>query len=190
MAGAVKRAKNDWLQQKAKAMGAGMMSGRSGGGAWRSMNEIQKGSAGMRPVMTKVIKKSNGEMCVGCDEELLRWKEHFRNILNIRSSYSEDVINEVPDCPIDESLDAPPSDDEVIEALMKMRSGKAGEKNGILSEMLKCCSADLLQQLVELFESVWQKRVVPQEWNDALIVPIPKKGDLCLCDNWRGISFA
>ena len=87
------------------------MSGRSGDGAWRSMKEIQKGSAGMRPVMTKVIKKSNGKMCVGRDEELLHWKEHFRNVLNIRSSYSEDVINEVPDCPIDESLDAPPSDE-------------------------------------------------------------------------------
>ena len=40
-AGAVKRAKNDWLQQKAKAVEAGMMSGHSGGGAWRSMKEIQ-----------------------------------------------------------------------------------------------------------------------------------------------------
>ena len=160
MAGAVKRAKNDWLQEKAKAVEAGMMSGHSGGGAWQSMKEIQKGSAGMRPVMTKVIKKSNGEMCVGRDEELLRWKEHFRNVLNIRSSYSENVINEVPDCPIDKSLDAPPSDDEVLEALMKTRSGKAGGKNGILPEMLKCCSAVLLQQLVELFESVWQEQVV------------------------------
>ena len=62
-------------------------------------------------------------------------------------------------------------------------------KNGTLPEMLKCCSADLLQQLVELFESVWQERVVPQEWKDALIVPIPKKGDLSLCDNWQGISL-
>ena len=32
VAGAVKRAKNDWLQQKAKVVEAGMMSGRSGGG--------------------------------------------------------------------------------------------------------------------------------------------------------------
>ena len=31
--------------------------------------------------------------------------------------------------------------------------------------------------------------MVPQEWKDALIVPIPKKGDLSLCDNWWGISL-
>ena len=27
------------------------------------------------------------------------------------------------------------------------------------------------------------------EWHDAVIVPIPKKGDLRSCDNWRGISL-
>ena len=29
---------------------------------------------------------------------------------------------------------------------------------------------------------------MPLEWKDALLVPVPKKGDLS-CDNWRGISF-
>ena len=189
VAGAVKKAKNEWLQEKARAVEVGMLSGGTGGGAWRCMREIQKGRAGMRPVMTRVIKKSSGEVCVGRDEALLRWQEHFGNVLNIRSSYLEDVINEVPDCPIDESLDAPPSDDEILEALGKMKSGKAGGKNGILPEMLKCCGANLLERLVELFGSVWREGAVPQEWKDALVVPIPKKGDLSLCDNWRGISL-
>ena len=34
-----------------------------------------------------------------------------------------------------------------------------------------------------------QEQTVPQEWKDALIVPIPKKGDLSSCDTWRGISL-
>ena len=37
VAGAVKRAKNDWLQVKAKAVEIGMLSGGTGGKAWRSM---------------------------------------------------------------------------------------------------------------------------------------------------------
>ena len=28
-----------------------------------------------------------------------------------------------------------------------------------------------------------------KDWKDAEIVPIPKKGDLKHCDNWRGISL-
>ena len=33
------------------------------------------------------------------------------------------------------------------------------------------------------------ERAVPAEWRDATLVPVPKKGDLSVCDNWRGISF-
>ena len=28
-----------------------------------------------------------------------------------------------------------------------------------------------------------------QDWADAILVPIPKKGDLGAFDNWRGISL-
>ena len=69
VAGAVKRAKNDWLQQKAKAVEAWMMSGTLRWGCLAKYERDTMGSAGIRPVMTKVIKKSNGEMCVGRDEE-------------------------------------------------------------------------------------------------------------------------
>ena len=30
---------------------------------------------------------------------------------------------------------------------------------------------------------------VPSEWKDTLLVPVPKKGDLSCCDDWRGISL-
>ena len=30
---------------------------------------------------------------------------------------------------------------------------------------------------------------MPRDWSDAILIPIPKKGDLSICDNWRGISL-
>lgn len=152
VAGTVKRAKNGWLQEKAKSVEVGMLSGGSGRNAWRCVREIQKGRSGLRPVMTRVIRKPSGEVCVGREESLLRWKDHFCNVLNIRSSFLDDVINEVPNHPIDESLDVPPTEDEILEVLGKMKSGKAGGKNGVLPEMIKCCGANLLDHLVELFQ--------------------------------------
>ena len=32
------------------------------------------------------------------------------------------------------------------------------------------------------------ERKAPQEWIDTILIPIPKKGNLTICDNWRGIS--
>ena len=66
---------------------------------------------------------------------------------------------------------------------------KAGGRSGNLPEIVKVCSDDLLKYLLDLFTSVWDASCVPQEWRDASLVPVPKKGDLSLCDNWRGISL-
>ena len=55
--------------------------------------------------------------------------------------------------------------------------------------MVKVCSHKLLQYLVQIFGNVWESKVVPQDWGDALLVPVPKKDDLFLCGNWRGISL-
>ena len=43
--------------------------------------------------------------------------------------------------------------------------------------------------LLNLFRQVWGKGCVFDEWRDALVVPVPKRGDLNVCDNWRGISL-
>ena len=46
-----------------------------------------------------------------------------------------------------------------------------------------------MDYMLDLFQTVWSEQQVPEEWRDALLVPIPKKGDLTQCDNWRGISL-
>ena len=38
-------------------------------------------------------------------------------------------------------------------------------------------------------KEVWEEERVVGHWKDAEVVPIPKKGDLQVCDNWRGISL-
>ena len=35
----------------------------------------------------------------------------------------------------------------------------------------------------------WNSGSVPQERKDALLILVPNKGDLSLCDNWQGISL-
>jgi hypothetical protein len=43
--------------------------------------------------------------------------------------------------------------------------------------------------MLDLVHTVWRERRVPKEWADSVLIPIPKKGDLSSCDNWRGISL-
>ena len=85
----------------------------------------------------------------------------------------------------------PPSKEELLEAVMKMKNGKAGGESGVLPEMVKavCCEEDFVEMLVDLVKEVWSEGKVPADWYDAMLVPIPKKGDLSQCDNWRGIAL-
>ena len=47
----------------------------------------------------------------------------------------------------------------------------------------------MTDRLLQLIQHVWQEGTVVEDWRDAEIVPIPKKGNLKLCDNWQGSSL-
>lgn len=38
-------------------------------------------------------------------------------------------------------------------------------------------------------QNIWEKGRGAKDWQNAVVIPIPKKGDLLKCDNWRGISL-
>ena len=84
-----------------------------------------------------------------------------------------------------------PSEEEVWDSVGKLKNGKAGGATGILPEMVKAASCEevFMSALMELVHDVWRKCRVPGNWRDAILVPIPKKGDFSSCDNWRGISL-
>jgi hypothetical protein len=43
--------------------------------------------------------------------------------------------------------------------------------------------------MLDLVQTSWREKRVPKDWSDAVLVPIPKKGDMRKCDNWRGIAL-
>jgi hypothetical protein len=40
-----------------------------------------------------------------------------------------------------------------------------------------------------LFGKIWEVEEVPAEWKEGHIVKLPKKGNLSICDNYRGIML-
>ena len=74
----------------------------------------------------------------------------------------------------------PLAEDEIMEDLGKQKGNEARGKTGILLEMMKCCGAVMMECILNLFETVWKEESVPDGWRDALLVPIPMKGDLMI----------
>ena len=134
---------------------------------------------------------ADGSTIITEQEQLLeRWAEHFCNILNRPSSISEDAINNLPQVPINESLDLLPSTEDVRRAVNQLSDGKAPGKDAIPAEIFKLGGEALLGKLTELFQSIWKIKRLPQDFKDASIVHLYKrKGNRLLCDNHRGISL-
>ena len=45
------------------------------------------------------------------------------------------------------------------------------------------------KSLKKLFNKVWEEEKVPEAWKRVIIVKLPKRGDLSVCGNWRGINL-
>ena len=86
-------------------------------------------------------------------------------------------------------LDYPPTIEELTVASSKLKRGNAGGRTGILPELVLYGCVELFDRLLLLMEDCWKSEKVVKDWKDAEIIPIPQKGDLSVCDNWRGISL-
>ena len=77
--------------------------------------------------------------------------------------FSEDVINSFPSYAVYDGMACVPSLQEVRDVLSLIAGGRVGGSSGILPEMVKICCDELLVYLVQLFSSVWERKVVPQD---------------------------
>ena len=80
--------------------------------------------------------------------------------------------------------------EELIKAIESLNSNKSpGFDSSVSSEVLKSCSDLLSDQLLKTCNKVLKGEPPPWQWTTNKIVPVPKKGDLTLMSNYRGISL-
>ena len=57
------------------------------------------------------------------------------------------------------------------------------------AEVLKDGGRFIVDQLHNICQQVYKEKHAPSQWTSSLIVPLPKKGNLQLMTNYRGISL-
>ena len=183
-----RKVKNEWFQAKAAEAQRRRFSGKN---AWQCIRDMQHGRRGLIPARCVTIRNEAGTPCTSIKDQQEVWRRHFTRVLNVQSQFSTAEIEKVRQRRVRIDLEDPPSLDEIMEAAMKLKPGKAGGRSGILPEMVRasCGSDNFPERLLDLVNTAWREKSVPSDWADAVLIPIPKKGDLTRCDNWRGISL-
>nr|CAI5827923.1 unnamed protein product [Callosobruchus analis] len=78
-----------------------------------------------------------------------------------------------------------PTREELKEAIKNMRNNKSRGADEIPSELWKADIDKALDLILPLIKDIWVQKVLPTEWNNGIIIKIPKKGDRKNCCNWR-----
>ena len=88
--------------------------------------------------------------------------------------------------PDDLNIDTSPQQKQKIKCHQSYEERKAPGVDSIYAEMLKADLSTATRVLTNLFDTIWDKETIPYDWDKGLII---KKGNLQVCDNWRGITL-
>ncbi len=136
----------------------------------------------LRPQNRKTLPAPNNK------ERISRFTGHFKTLYGSQPD-TDDVLLERIFRPHDRNF---PFDTgsisiaEITNALESVKSNKAAGHDEIPNEVLRL--PELRVPLLYILNSMFHS-AVPQELRTSLLVPLPKKGDISLLTNWRGISL-
>ena len=80
------------------------------------------------------------------------------------------------------------SKEEIKEGLRVLANNKAAGLDFIPVELLKWGGDAMVDELTKIANVIWHTAKVPEEWKCGAIVKLPKKGNMCDCYHWRGIT--
>jgi len=79
--------------------------------------------------------------------------------------------------------------DELEKVLKLTKNGKTPGQDNINSELYKYAPEEFKLRLPQFLNNIYRENHIPNEWRNAIITPIFKKGDRREPKNYRGISI-
>lgn len=151
------------------------------------------------------IKDDKGEIITDEKEKMDQWRKWGCGVFNVEPSVTG-VVDDVPKPKEWEGMEphikverngvlskviidpnAVPNELEVAQSINKLSNNKAADRDRTTAEMFKMAGKP--KAITRCIEEMWEKKVAPDAWMVIDIVPIYKKGDVSICDNYRPISI-
>ncbi|BHF77748.1 hypothetical protein SprV_0602085700 [Sparganum proliferum] len=145
------------------------------------------------PALNDCVCGVNGGFNVDHLAKVECWREYFKHHSNFDAQPAKPLLSPVvkffssPTYAV--SCDPPSEEEEVVDAIQRIRNKRTPGEGGIPPEIYKSCVHTLAPWLHELIEQEWTNEVAPDEWGSGIPIPIIQKGDETTCENFRGISL-
>ena len=133
------------------------------------------------------VKDKDGKVLTKEQDQPDRWAEHFRETLN---RPDPDVEAAIEDMGFQIELTRRNITQQEIERDNRQTKGnRAPGEDRVTADMLKADPTTSAKSLKKLLKKVREEEKVLEAWKRGIIIKLPKRGDLSVCGNWRGINL-
>jgi len=127
------------------------------------------------------IQSATGENLTEAAQIAYRWK-----------GYCEDLYYDQKGKGIEQEYweqEPPPLRSQVARAICQTANCKATGPDEIPAELFKAGGETVLDRMHRVCVAIWETGEWPEEWTFSTFIPLPKKGDLKQCVNYRTIAL-
>ena len=185
----VARAKNNWIADKCQRLNESS-SGKGGTKeSWKLVDQLKRGLSKVKTSAEQRMRKEDGTMSSSPEENAEVFSHHFDQLYNRSASFDNTVLDSLEQSPVAQNCTHAPLDDEILSAIKRLKN--APGDSGICPQIWKALakSEETFNILRTIIHHFWESELPPSEWDVGLLKILPKKGDLSLASNYRGIMM-
>ena len=135
---------------------------------------------------TTTIQDKSGKCLTEENEILNRWTEYCSDLYNYETE-GDPILLDRPQIPDAEHHPILP--EEVEAAVKALKMGKSTGVDNIPAELVQAGGEAMIDILTTICNKIWKTREWPTTWTQSLVITLPKKSSLQLCQNYRTISL-
>eukprot|EP00057_Strongylocentrotus_purpuratus_P017943 XP_011672417.1 PREDICTED: uncharacterized protein LOC105442206 [Strongylocentrotus purpuratus] len=176
----MRKAKETWIEERCQGIKENLRKNNSKK-AYQLVKELTCSKHGR----TTIIQDKAGK-CLTAEQDIRkRWTVFFR-IIYTHNNRDAKVLAVPPST----DNDSYPILREEVEATVKsLKKGKSAGVDNITSELVQAGGEAMIDMLLIICNKIWQTGEWPSSWTQSLIISLPEKGNLQLCQNYRTISL-
>ena len=186
---AVNAAKNKWIVATCHKLNESA-SRKGTKECWDTVRILKNGLQKPKASIERMMRKEDGTRCKSSEENAEVFREHFKKLYERIPVYDISVLDLLQQETALYGLDNLPTDEDILKAVNSLKNNAPGE-SGLSSQMFKAiifnnATFDLLKCIIVDF---WENESPPEQFEIGMLKILPKKGDLSLPGNYRGIML-
>ena len=135
---------------------------------------------------SQIILDRTGKELTEDKEVLDRWTEYCSDLYNYDVQGNNEILNNHNSNTNDEP---PILRSEVEDAMKSLKLGKSPGTDNIPAELLIAAGGNIVDVYTIICNHIQNNEEWPTEWTKSIIITIPKKGNIKLCNNYRTLSL-